>query len=87
MFRGFLIPALHLATGSMAAAVSISVAAFAVTHAYQGVSGVLRVAVLGLILTAPFVLTGSVYPGMIAHTVLDLLAGLVLADWLRGQDD
>lgn len=82
IFRSFLIGVLHQASGSLSLAVTISVAAFAVTHAYQGVVGVLRVALLGLVLTAPFILTGSVYPSMIAHTVLDLLAGLVLADWL-----
>ena len=85
VFRSFLIMALFHASGSMAGAVSISVAAFAITHAYQGVAGVMRVALLGLILTAPFILTGSVYPSMIAHATLDLLAGLVLADWLRGE--
>ena len=83
VFRSFLIVALYHASGSMAAGVFISVAAFAVSHAYQGILGVLRVAALGLVLTAPFLLTGSVYPSMIAHTVLDLLAGLVLADWLE----
>lgn len=82
VFRSFLIAVLYQASGSLAAAVAVSVAVFAVTHAYQGILGVTRVALLGAILTAPFLLTGSVYPSMIAHTVLDLLAGLVLADWL-----
>lgn len=83
VFRSFLIVVLLQVSGSMTVAVAVSVAAFAVTHAYQGVLGVTRVALLGVVLTAPFVLTGSVYPSMIAHSVLDLLAGLVLADWLR----
>lgn len=83
VFRSFLIAVLWRASGSLAVAVAVSVAVFAVTHAYQGVLGVARVALLGLILTAPFLLTGSVYPSMLAHAVLDLLAGLVLADWLR----
>lgn len=83
VFRSFLITVLFQASGSLTVAVAVSVAAFAVTHAYQGVLGVTRVALLGVVLTAPFILTGSVYPSMIAHTVLDLLAGLVLADWLR----
>lgn len=82
IFRSFLIGVLAQASGSLAVAVAVSVAAFAVTHAYQGLVGIIRVTLLGLVLTAPFLLTGSVYPSMIAHTVLDLLAGLVLADWL-----
>lgn len=83
IFRSFLIAVLFQASGSLVIAVVVSVAAFAITHAYQGILGVVRVALLGVILTAPFILTGSVYPSMIAHTVLDLLAGLVLADWLH----
>ena len=83
VFRSFLIAALFQASGSTGMAVAVSVAAFAVSHAYQGYTGVVRVAVLGLILAAPLVLTGSVYPSMLAHAVLDILAGLVLADWLR----
>jgi membrane protease YdiL (CAAX protease family) len=87
VFRSFLIPAVTRASGSLAIGVLVGVGVFAVSHAYQGVVGVLRVGLLGLILTAPFLLTGSVYPSMIAHTVLDLLAGLVLADWLRTNSD
>lgn len=82
VFRSFLIAAVLRASGSLTVAVTVSVAAFAVTHAYQGVAGVLRVAILGLALTAPLLLTGSVFPAMIAHITLDLTAGLILADWL-----
>lgn len=87
VFRSFLIAALAQASGSMATAVAVSIGAFAISHAYQGVLGVIRVAILGLILTAPFLLTGSVYPSMIAHAALDILAGLVLSDWLRSNPD
>lgn len=87
VFRSFLIAALERATGSLAVAVGVSVVIFSVTHAYQGILGLIRVGVLGLVLTAPFLLTGSVYPAMAAHAALDLLAGLVLADWLRSTPD
>lgn len=87
VYRSFLIAALTVASGSVAVAVIVSVGAFAISHAYQGVVGVVRVAILGGVLTAPFLITGSVYPSMIAHAALDLLAGLVLADWLRSTDD
>lgn len=87
VFRSFLIAALASASGSMTVAVTISIGAFAVSHAYQGYLGVLRVALLGAILTAPFLLTGSVYPAMMAHAALDILAGLVLADWLTADPD
>lgn len=87
VFRSFLIAALAQASGSIAAAVAVSVGAFAISHAYQGFLGVLRVAILGVILTAPFLLTGSVYPSMLAHATLDIVAGLLLSDWLRSSDD
>jgi uncharacterized protein len=87
VFRSFLIAALLAASGSIGVAAAVSVAAFAISHAYQGWTGVVRVAVLGLTLTAPLIITGSVYPSMIAHAILDLLAGLVLADWLGVGSD
>ncbi|MFW6040079.1 MAG: CPBP family intramembrane glutamic endopeptidase [Gemmatimonadota bacterium] len=81
-FRGFLIPALDIATGSLAVAVLLSSAIFGLLHAYQRSAGVLRATLLGALLAAPFVATGSLLPSMIAHTALDLLAGLWLSDWL-----
>ena len=85
VFRAFLIAALLEAGASLGAAVGISIAVFAVAHAYQGLLGVARVALLGALLTAPLLLVESVYPAMLAHALLDLLAGLVLADWLTGK--
>lgn len=87
VFRSFLIAAMLHASGSMAVAVVVSIAVFAASHAYQGWIGVVRVALLGLVLTAPFLLTGSVYPSIIAHAALDILAGLVLGDWLRATPE
>ena len=87
VFRAFLMAALLAAGASLLLTVVLSVGVFALSHAYQGVAGVVRVALLGLVLTAPILLTGSVYPAMIAHTALDLIAGLVLAEWLAGGGD
>jgi membrane protease YdiL (CAAX protease family) len=85
VFRSFLIGALLGAGASVTVAVAVSVVTFALSHAYQGVLGVIRVALLGVVLTAPFLLTGSVYPSVLAHAALDILAGIVLADWLQNQ--
>lgn len=87
VFRAFLMAALLKAGLGLPATVVLSVAVFAVSHAYQGIAGMIRVALLGARLTAPILITGSVYPAMIAHAALDLLAGLVLADWLAGEPD
>lgn len=89
VFRSFLIAALVQAGASLPVAVALSIAIFALSHGYQGLAGVFRVALLGGVLTAPFLLTDSVYPSILAHIILDLLAGLVLADWLldsSGED-
>lgn len=87
VFRAFLIAALLEAGAGLPVAVGVSIAVFAVAHAYQGVPGVARVALLGALLTAPLLLVGSVYPAMIAHALLDLVAGLLLADWLAGDPE
>ena len=85
VFRSFLLAALLVAGATLPVAASLGVVVFALSHAYQGTVGVIRVALLGALLTAPLLLTGSVYPAMAAHALLDLLAGLVLTKWLTGE--
>lgn len=51
---------------------------FGALHAYQGPVGVVRTALMGLVLAAPVVLTGSLLPSIAAHTLIDLLVGMVL---------
>lgn len=82
VFRSFLIPALTVATGSIWFAAVLSAAVFGLLHTYQHSFGSIRAALLGLVLAVPFIVTGSVIPSMIAHTALDLIAGIWLADWL-----
>ena len=88
-FRGFLIPAIEVASGSRAVAVVVSSLAFGTLHSYQGARGVLRASVLGALMAVPLLATGSIYPSMAAHALYDLVAGLLLADWLldRGAGD
>lgn len=81
IFRGYLIPALALASGSLAIAAAVSSAVFGVLHAYQQPAGAARAAVLGALLAAPLLATGSILPGIAAHTIIDLLSGL----WLRDK--
>jgi len=86
-FRGFLLPALQLATGSTGLAVAISSAAFGMLHSYQQPHGVLRATALGAALAAPVLATGSLLPAIAAHALIDLVAGLWLADWLLARDN
>ena len=81
-FRAFLIPALDVATGSTALAVVVSSAAFGMMHGYQRASGAVRAGALGALLAVPFLVTGSIHPSMAAHAAYDVIAGLLLGDWL-----
>lgn len=81
-FRGFLLPALGRASGSLWLAIILSSVAFGMMHSYQRLRGVVRATGFGIILAAPLLSTRSLIPGMIAHAMFDILAGLVLADWL-----
>lgn len=79
-YRGFLIPTLTLLLGSGWGAAVLSSAVFGALHAYQGWLGMARTTVLGLLLAASLLLSGTLWPAILAHAILDLLAGLVLAE-------
>ena len=80
-YRGYSIPVLIPIVGSVGALLVTS-AVFGVLHAYQGTLGIFRTAAMGATLAGGFLLSGSLLPAMIAHTVIDLLAGIVIADKL-----
>jgi len=80
-YRGYAIPVLAPLLGVPGAAV-LTTAIFAVMHGYQGVLGILRTGVMGGLLVWAFLASGSLWPPIIAHTLIDLLAGLVLGDRL-----
>jgi uncharacterized protein len=79
VFRGFLIPALLLATGSLPLALLLSSTVFGVVHAYQQPLGALRAGLLGALLAAPLLLHGSILPAIAAHALIDVIAGLWLS--------
>ena len=77
-YRGYL-PAAFLLLGipgwwAMGAAAGL----FGLLHAYQGLSGVVRTALVGFLLGSSVMLTGSLFPAMAAHALLDLVLGLIL---------
>ncbi|MCJ7629028.1 MAG: CPBP family intramembrane metalloprotease [Longimicrobiales bacterium] len=81
-YRGYLIPALTLLLGWDWGAALVSSAVFGLLHAYQGWLGIARTASLGLVLAASFILSGTLWPAILAHASLDLIAGLVLGETL-----
>lgn len=81
-YRGYAVSALMMATGSPFFALLSTSTAFGVLHAYQGKLGVVRTGLVGFLMGAAFIHTGSLWPPMIAHALIDLMAGLVLRDRL-----
>ena len=81
-YRGYAIPAVIVAGGSAPVALALTSAAFAVLHSYQGVLGVVRTGVVGVIMGGVFLHTGSLWPPIVGHVLIDLVVGFVLADKL-----
>lgn len=80
-YRGYAILTLAPVSGTVGAALVTS-AVFGVLHAYQGALGIVRAGAMGGVLAWGFLATGSLWPAVFAHMLIDLVAGLVLADRL-----
>jgi membrane protease YdiL (CAAX protease family) len=80
-YRGYAIPVLTTLLGT-GGAVALTSVVFGAVHAYQGVLGVVRTGLMGAVLAWGFLSSGSILPAMFAHTLIDVLAGLVLAEKL-----
>jgi membrane protease YdiL (CAAX protease family) len=79
IFRGYLIWAFRPLLGLWGAA-ALSVAVFAVAHAYQGIAGALATGVVGALLTLVVLMLGSLWPAVVIHLLIDLQQGV--AAWL-----
>ncbi|HSJ25291.1 MAG TPA: CPBP family intramembrane glutamic endopeptidase [Longimicrobiales bacterium] len=82
VFRGFLLSVLITASGSPGLALLLSSGVFGIVHAYQQPAGALRAAVLGALLAAPLLAHDSILPAILAHALIDVIAGLWLARYL-----
>ena len=76
-FRGYALSALVPFLGGRWGAALFTSAVFGILHAYQGPLGMARTTLLGFLLAASFLITGSLWPAIAAHVALDLLGGLV----------
>jgi len=84
IFRGFLIWLLQSMLGWWGAA-GLSLLAFAMAHAYQGIKGVIAVAAVGAFLTLMVLVFESLWPAIAIHVLLDLQQGLTAWLVLRGS--
>lgn len=81
-YRGYVLTLMsYVGAGGLVGA-AVSSIPFAAVHAYQGWSGAVRAGLLGFVFGVVVLLTGSVWPAVLAHAGLDLLAGLWLGRWL-----
>ena len=77
VFRGYLQRQLTAMTGHAGIAILLQAIIFGVGHGYQGWKPMITISAVGFILGVLAWWRGNLRAGMIAHTALDLLAGLV----------
>ena len=81
-YRGYAMSTVIMAGGSATLAVTITSLAFGLTHSYQGVIGMYRTGMFGLMMGFALLYTESLWALILAHTLIDLVVGLVLAEKL-----
>jgi membrane protease YdiL (CAAX protease family) len=86
LYRGFVFWYLAQLMPSWAV-VAVSALAFGAGHSYQGVSGMVRVTLVGVIFGGYYLLTGSIWLPIVAHAVLDILQGAMLLEYLRDRGE
>jgi len=69
------------------AVIVVSSVAFGLGHSYQGVGGMVRVTLIGLVFGAFYFATGSIWLPMLAHAILDILQGASIVEILRRNDE
>ena len=79
VYRGYLIWVFTPLVGLWGAA-ALSLAAFALAHSYQGLKGVVSVGLLGAVFTLVTLISGSLWPAIVLHAVVDICNGLIA--WL-----
>jgi uncharacterized protein len=84
LFRGFVMWCCAAWVGPIGA-VLLSSLLFGVGHVYLGVSHIVRTGLVGLAMAGIVIAAGSLWPAILLHTVIDLVAGEIgyraLSDW------
>lgn len=84
-FRGYVLSQFASLGLSPWGAAIASAVPFGALHAYQGWWGVFRTGFLGFAFASSVVLSGSLWPAVIAHAGLDVVGGLWLGRWLTNR--
>ena len=85
IFRGFVIAALFGAGLSSWTAVIVSSLMFGVAHLYQGQGGSVGTGILGVLFASVRIAYRSIFPVVIWHAVLDVVAGIAGARYFGKQ--
>jgi CAAX protease family protein len=86
VFRGFVIAALFRSQVASWAVVLLSAAMFGLAHLYQGKGGSVGTGVLGIIFASFRIAYHSLFPVVLWHAVLDLVAGIAGAKYLTAKE-
>jgi len=76
LFRGFAFFTIEGVLQSPWLAITIVTISFALQHGLQDMIGIARAFVLGSVLAIPVLVTGSLLPSIIAHSLVDAVSGL-----------
>jgi membrane protease YdiL (CAAX protease family) len=86
LFRGHLLAFLDSLVGPLVGT-ALAVVVFGVAHAYQGVKGIVRTALIGLFMALVYRATGSLLAPIVAHALIDWSSGRMIERALqRGLD-
>jgi len=85
LYRGLLLATLVSLVGTWPA-VAISSLIFGLGHAYQGISGIAKTGLVGLVLALFTVFSGSLYIAIVLHAVIDLTSGRIMGRALRMKE-
>jgi membrane protease YdiL (CAAX protease family) len=80
-YRGYAIPLLTPLIGLPGAAV-LTTLVFGIMHGYQGWLGIARTTIMGGVLAYAFIASGSLWPPIAAHILIDVFAGITLGERL-----
>jgi membrane protease YdiL (CAAX protease family) len=79
VYRGYLQRQFAALTGSVPLALVMQAIVFGLSHGYQGVAACVRITVFGLLFGVVAVRLRRLWPGIFAHAVTDIVAGLTSA--------
>ena len=88
VYRGFLLHYFHASPLhlSLTWPLAVSSIVFGIAHLYQGVSAAVGTAVVGFVLGAAFLMSGSLMVPMVMHAVLDLRILLMLPEGFAASE-